>query len=175
MGVRVVKGDKVEVGQQLSDGSWNLQEALVLLGEEAVQSYIISEIQKIYISQGVSINDKHIEIIVRQMFSKLSIIEPNDTPFTVGEVVSRAKFKEENAKVKIKAETESLLLSITKVSLTTDSFLSAASFQETSRTLIEAASKGKIDRLRGLKENVIIGKLIPVGTGFFEADLEKYK
>ena len=100
------------------------------------------------------------------MFSKVRIIEPHETSFVVGEVVSKARFKEENSKVKKKAEAESLLLSITKVSLWTDSFLSAASFQETSRTLIEAASRGKIDRLKGLKENVIIGKLIPVGTGY---------
>lgn len=170
IGLRVSKGDKVFKGQQLSDGSWNLQEALELLGESVVQRYIISEIQKIYSSQGVSINDKHLEIIVKQMFSRVRIEEPHDTPFVTGEVISRAKLRTENDKAKKEkkkgAEVESLLLSITKVSLSTDSFLSAASFQETSRTLIAAASSGKVDNLRGLKENVIIGKLIPVGTGY---------
>jgi len=172
LGVRVKSRDRVTVGQQLTDGSWNLQDALSLLGEKIVQKYIISEVRSIYASQGVSISDKHIEIIVRQMFSRAMIEEPNDTTFIVGEIVSRNSLEKENRRVKAKkgkeADSENLLLSITKVSLSTDSFLSAASFQETSKILIEASTKGKVDELKGLKENVIIGKLIPVGTGYTE-------
>ena len=167
-------GDDVEVtlGQQLTEGSWNLQDALELLGENAVQRYITIEVQQIYASQGQTINDKHIEVIIRQMFSRLKIEEPGDTTFVSGNIVSRTSFLEENGKVKKKggkpATATNLLLSITKVSLSTDSFLSAASFMETNRILIDAATKGKVDNLRGLKENVIIGKLVPVGTGFKE-------
>ncbi|HCL99715.1 TPA: DNA-directed RNA polymerase subunit beta' [candidate division CPR2 bacterium] len=170
-GMRVEDGEKVEKGQQLTEGSWNLQNALKLLGERAVEEYIIAEVKQIYASQGQSINDRHIEIIVRQMFSRYQIEDAGDTDFTSGQIVSKFAFEKENAGATQKkgnkpATAEKLLLSITKVSLSTDSFLSAASFQETSRVLIEAATRGKIDELRGLKENVIIGKLIPVGTGF---------
>ncbi len=170
--LRVKDGEETMVGQQLTDGSWNLQEALKFLGEEAVQRYIISEVQKIYASQGQTINDKHIEIIIRQMFSRCRVDDPGDTPFISGEIVSKSRVEEENKRVKTKrgklATTERLILPISKVALTTDSFLSAASFQETSRVLTNAATKGIVDRLKGLKENVIIGRLIPAGTGFRE-------
>ncbi len=168
--ILVSDGDEVTLGQQLTEGSWNLQDALELLGEKAIQRYITTEVQQIYASHGQTINDKHIEVIIRQMFSRLKIDESGDTMFVSGNIVSRTAFLEENAKTKKKggkqATATNLLLSITKVSLSTDSFLSAASFMETNRILIDAATKGKVDNLRGLKENVIIGKLVPVGTGF---------
>jgi len=169
-GILVADGSEVTLGQQLTEGSWNLQDALELLGENAVQRYITTEVQQIYASQGQTINDKHIEVIIRQMFSMLKIEETGDTVFVAGNNVSRTSFIAENKRVKNKggkpATATKLLLSITKVSLSTDSFLSAASFMETNRILIDAATKGKVDNLRGLKENVIIGKLVPVGTGF---------
>jgi DNA-directed RNA polymerase subunit beta' len=168
--VLVSDGDKVSIGTQLTEGSWNLQKALELCGEAAVQRYITTETQKIYASQGQDINDKHIEIIIRQMFSRALIEDPGNTSFIMGEIVSRKNLMEENDRVKKEggkiSEYSNLLLSISKVSLTTDSWLSAASFQETNRVLISASTEGKIDYLRGLKENVIIGKLIPVGTGY---------
>jgi DNA-directed RNA polymerase subunit beta' len=173
VGLYVKKGDTVEVGTQITEGSWNLQDALRLLGENAVERYIMTEVQQTYASQGQSINDKHIEVIIRQMFSRCRIDESGDTPFIAGEIVSRAALQKANNKVKKAkgnlAEFVNLLLSITKVSITTDSFLSAASFQETSRVLIGAAVAGKVDELRGLKENVIIGKLIPAGTGYVQS------
>jgi DNA-directed RNA polymerase subunit beta' len=168
--IRVESGEKITKGHQLTEGSWNLQNALKLLGENAVKKYVISEVKQIYASQGQSINDRHIEIIIRQMFSRYQIEDAGDTNLTSGQIVSKYQFDKENDEALKKnlkpALGQKLLLSITKVSLSTDSFLSAASFQETSRVLIEAATRGKVDELRGLKENVIIGKLIPVGTGF---------
>jgi DNA-directed RNA polymerase subunit beta' len=170
VGLYVKNGDTVAVGTQITEGSWNLQDALKLMGENAVQRYVMTEVQQTYASQGQSINDKHIEVIIRQMFSRCRIDEAGDTPFIAGEIISRSALQRENNKAKKAkgklAEFTNLLLSITKVSITTDSFLSAASFQETSRVLISAAVAGKVDDLRGLKENVIIGKLIPAGTGF---------
>ncbi len=170
VGILVKNGDVVEQGHQITEGSWNFQDAIRLLGEKEVQHYIINQVQQTYASQGQTINDKHIEVIVRQMFSRCRIDEANDTPFVVGEIVSRSVLAHENNKAKARgerpAEFTNLILSITKVSITTDSFLSAASFQETTRVLIGAAVQGKVDYLRGLKENVIIGKLIPAGTGF---------
>jgi DNA-directed RNA polymerase subunit beta' len=175
VGVLVKTGDHVEVGQQVTEGSWNLNDALRLLGQREVERYIIREVQQTYASQGQGINDKHIEIIIRQMFSRSRVEEAHDTSFIVGEIVSRAALRQENDRVKAlkgkSAEYTNLLLSITKVSITTDCFLSAASFQETSRVLIGAAVQGKVDDLRGLKENVIIGKLIPAGTGFASSSL----
>ncbi len=170
IGLLIKDGDIVEVGQAITEGSWNLQEALRLLGENAVQRYIVKEVQQTYASEGQTINDKHIEIIIRQMFSRCRIDEANGTPFVVGEIVSRTALNRANneavKKGKKFADSTNLLLSISRVALTTDSFLSAASFQETSKVLISAAVAGKVDELRGLKENVIIGKLIPAGTGF---------
>jgi len=173
VGLYVKSGDVVEVGTQITEGSWNLQDALRLMGENAVERYIMTEVQQTYASQGQSINDKHIEVIIRQMFSRCRIDEAGSTPFIAGEIVSRSALQRENNKAKKEkgtmAEFVNLLLSITKVSITTDSFLSSASFQETSRVLIAAAVAGKVDDLRGLKENVIIGKLIPAGTGFVQS------
>ncbi|MCD5397107.1 MAG: DNA-directed RNA polymerase subunit beta' [Candidatus Pacebacteria bacterium] len=163
-------GETIEKGQQLCEGSLDLKELFKVAGVEAVQKYIIHEIQKIYVSQGVNIHDKHIEVIVRQMFSRVKIKEIGDSYFSQGEVVEKSCFLEENnilkkAKKKL-ASCEPIILGISKVALSTDSFLSAASFQETSRVLIKAALEGKQDKLTGLKENVIIGKLVPVGTEF---------
>ncbi|HPV70659.1 MAG TPA: DNA-directed RNA polymerase subunit beta' [Candidatus Magasanikbacteria bacterium] len=166
----VKTGDLVSVGDQLTDGHLDLNLLYELKGKEAVQKYIQDEIQDIYSSQGQKLNDKHIEVIIHQLFSRVYIKEAGDSELLPGEVVERANFLEENARVKKAggkmAEGEELLLGITKVSLSTDSFLSSASFQETARVLINAAITGKVDRLEGLKENVIIGRQIPAGTGF---------
>lgn len=166
----VKKGDHIVAGMQLTEGSLDLYELLALRGVDAVNKYIIKEIQYIYSSQGQKLNDKHIEVIIRQMFSRFKVLDPKDTDLVVGDVVSRSTLKEANMTAKAKggekAATEPVLLGITKSSLSVDSFLSAASFQETAKILIDAAVSGKVDELRGLKENVIIGKLIPVGTGF---------
>jgi len=165
----VEKGEDVEKGQQFCEGNLDLQELFKAVGKELTQRYIIEEIQRIYTSQGAVIHDKHIEIIVRQIFSRVRIKEEGDSSFITGEIIERARAQEENAKLreqkKVPATVQPVLLGISKVALTTDSFLSAASFQETSRVLIRAAIEGKIDELRGLKENVMIGKLIPAGTG----------
>ena len=145
-----------------------MQDIFNLSGSEAVERYIIKEVETLYVTQGASINEKYLEVIVRQMFSRVRIIDPGETNLLPGEVSEKWTVWEENgklAKSQKKATYEQLLLGITKVSLTTDSFLSAASFQETSRSLINAAIEAKEDRLRGLKENVIVGRLIPAGTG----------
>jgi len=169
-GILIKTAEKIKKGQQLFEGSLDLKELFRLVGREEVQRYIGSEIQKIYVSQGAIIHDKHIEVIVRQMFSRLRIKDPGESKFTPGQVVERAVFLEENAKLKKEkkkpARGSRILLGISKIALTTDSFLSAASFQQTSRVLIKATVQGKEDNLKGLKENVIIGKLIPAGTGF---------
>lgn len=166
----VKNGDLVSVGSQLTDGSVDLHQLFELKGMEAVQRYIKKEIQYIYSSQGQKLNDKHIEVIIRQLFSRMYIEEAGDTELLSGEIVSVTQFIDANnvarAAKKQPAVGKRLLLGITKASLSTESFLSAASFQETARVLIDAAVSGKIDTLRGLKENVIIGKLIPAGTGF---------
>lgn len=164
--VLVSDGDKVEKGQQLTEGSLDLNQLYKLKDREAVQRYIIKEIQYVYSSQGQPLNDKHIEIIARQMFSRLLIKESGNTGLLSGEVVEESVFQRENKRVKEPAQAERLLSGITRASLTTDSFLSASSFQETARVLIDAAVSGKIDYLEGLKENVIIGCLIPTGTGY---------
>jgi DNA-directed RNA polymerase subunit beta' len=162
--------DKVSQGDQLTSGPLNLQELLKLRGPEAVQRYIITEIQKIYASQGPTIADKHLEIVINKMFSKVRVKSSGDTKLLIGEITKIENVVEENKKIKKKgakeASWEPLLLGITKSALLTDSFLSAASFQETTRSLVEAATVGTVDKLRGLKENVIIGRLIPAGTGF---------
>ncbi len=165
-------GDLVTKGQQLTEGNLNPGQIMHLRGVEAAQKYIVKEVQDIYVSQGQNIHDKHIEIIVKQMFSKVRVTDSGDSELTVGEVADKAKLGFINAELKAAGkrpvQSEQLLMGITKVSLNTDSFLAAASFQETTRVLIEAAVTGKTDYLRGLKENVIIGKLIPAGTGFTE-------
>jgi DNA-directed RNA polymerase subunit beta' len=173
----VKSGDTVTMGDPLTEGSMNLFELFHLKGREAVQKYVIKEIQYIYSSQGQKLNDKHIEIIVRQMFARMFVEESGDTKLLAGEIVdtveAEAANREAEAAGKTPARLEQLLLGITKASLTTESFLSAASFQETARVLIDAAVTGKVDTLKGLKENVIIGKLIPAGTGYADGNLAK--
>jgi DNA-directed RNA polymerase subunit beta' len=166
----VKDGDLVVKGQQMTEGNLNPGQIMQLRGLEAAQKYIVKEVQDIYVSQGQNIHDKHIEIIVKQMFSKVRVTDSGDSGLTVGEVADKAKLGFINEELKVAGKrpvtADQLLMGITKVSLNTDSFLAAASFQETTRVLIEAAVTGKTDYLRGLKENVIIGKLIPAGTGF---------
>jgi DNA-directed RNA polymerase subunit beta' len=167
--IKILDGDEVLAGDELTEGSMNPHDILKIKGIRGVQEYILQEVQRVYRMQGVDINDKHIEVIVRQMIRKVKIDDAGDTEFLPGALVDRFDFEEANAKAKVKKLQESTgkrtLMGITKASLATDSFLSAASFQETTRVLTEAAVKGKIDPLVGLKENVIIGKLIPAGTG----------
>jgi DNA-directed RNA polymerase subunit beta' len=166
----VYKGDRIVAGQQLTDGPIVPQEILRVCGDKVLQEYLVNEVQEVYRLQGVHINDKHIELIIRQMLKKVKIEESGDSEFLVGQQVDKILFQKENQKIIKKggkaASASPLLLGITKVSLTTESFISAASFQETSRVLTEAATAGKRDDLRGLKENVIVGHLIPAGTGF---------
>jgi DNA-directed RNA polymerase subunit beta' len=169
--LNVYKGDRVKTGDQLVDGPINPQDILKVSGEKRLQEYLVNEVQEVYRLQGVRINDKHIEIIVRQMLKKVRIEEPGDTEFLVGMQVDKRIFQEENERVakRSKAKPASatpILLGITKASLSTESFISAASFQETTRVLTDAAGSGRVDELRGLKENVIMGHLIPAGTGF---------
>ncbi|MDR3178859.1 MAG: DNA-directed RNA polymerase subunit beta' [Oscillospiraceae bacterium] len=176
--IRVEKGEKIKAGHRLTDGSANPHDILMISGREAVQDYLIAEVQRVYRMQGVDINDKHIEIIVCQMLRKVRIKDQGDTKFLTGSLVERVSFDLVNEKIKekIKNGEEKLkeatcipiLLGITKASLATESFLSAASFQETTRVLTDASIKSKIDPLNGLKENVIIGKLVPAGTGIYE-------
>jgi len=169
MSIRLKKGDLISAGQQISEGSIDLKDLFATAGKEIVQRYIIKEVQKIYTFAGENINDRHIEMIIRQMFSRLKIKEPGTTRFVTDQIVEHNIFQIENDKVSKtgkKATAQPLLLGITKVSLSTESFLSAASFIETTRVLIDAAIQGKEDSLKGLKENVIIGKLIPAGTGY---------
>ena len=167
--LRVEVGDEVKPGDRLNEGAVNPKELLAVTDPITVQNYIVQEVQKVYRSQGVDIADKHIEIIVRKMINRMRIVDAGDTNLLVGKVVSINKFTGENKKVillgKKPATARPLMLGITKASLETDSFLSAASFQETTRILTDAAIKGKVDKLEGLKENVIIGKKIPAGTG----------
>ena len=165
----VKDGDKVEKGQQLTEGSIDLSQLFKVSGKRAVQDYILREIQHIYSSQGQKLNDKHVEIIARQMFSRVYVNDAGDTDLLEGEVVERTAFLQANdalEKGQKPAKAEDVFLGISKVSLSTTSWLSAASFQETAKVLINAAVTGKIDNLEGLKENVIIGRLIPAGTGF---------
>jgi DNA-directed RNA polymerase subunit beta' len=166
----VYKGDTVKKGQQLTEGPVVPHEILEVCGPQELQEYLVNEVQEVYRLQGVEINDKHIEIIVRQMLRKVKITEPGDTSFLWGEQIDRMAFEEENKEIEAKggkpAEATPVLLGITKASLETDSFISAASFQDTTRVLTDAATLGKIDKLQGFKENVIMGHLIPAGTGF---------
>ena len=171
-------GDVVEKGTQLSEGSLDLKELFEYQGIEAVERYAVNEIQRIYVPEGNTINDKHIEIIVKQMFSRVMIKEGGETDFVTGEVVEKSRFLEINREMrkagKAPAKAKQLLLGIARVSLSTESFLSSASFQETNRVLVAAATEGKEDRLLGLKENVIIGKLIPAGTGYNLTGTEEF-
>jgi DNA-directed RNA polymerase subunit beta' len=165
----VREGDRVKAGEPLMDGAANPHDILKVLGEKALAKYLVDEVQEVYRLQGVKINDKHIEVIVRQMLRRIRVVDVGDTNFLVDEQVERHIFEEENEKIMEKngqpAKGEPLLLGITKASLSTESFISASSFQETTKVLTEAAICGKVDYLRGLKENVIMGRLIPAGTG----------
>ena len=167
--IKVQDGQYLEAGDELTEGSVNPHDILKIKGVRAVQDYMIQEVQRVYRLQGVEINDKHIEVIVRQMLKKIRIEDNGDTEFLPGTLVDVLDYEEENEKLieegKEPADGKQVMLGITKASLATNSFLSAASFQETTKVLTEAAIKGKIDPLIGLKENVIIGKLIPAGTG----------
>ena len=179
-GIRVKDGDKVTKGQELTDGALSPHDVLRVRGVDAVHNYLIQEVQKPYRQQGVDINDKHIEVIVRQMMRKVRVEESGDSTLLSGATVDIMEYKDACAAVKARIDAGEkredgtdlvmpactrLLLGITKASLATESFLSAASFQETTKVLTEAAIKGKVDHLLGLKENVIIGKLIPAGSG----------
>ncbi len=164
----VYEGDEVAVGEAITDGSMNPHDVLHAKGVKEVQEFLVNAIQEVYRLQGVTISDRHIECIVRQMLENVKITNSGDTPFLKGEVVNRFAFARANAQVKEKskeAQAEPVLLGITKASLASNSFVSAASFQETTRVLTEAATTSKIDYLKGLKENVIIGHMIPAGTG----------
>jgi DNA-directed RNA polymerase subunit beta' len=167
--INVQEGDRVRAGEALMDGPLNPHDILRVLGMNRLQEYLTNEIQEVYRLQGVNINDKHIEVIVRQMLRWVKVTDVGDTDFLIDEQVDRFRFSDENARVGDAdgqaAQADPLLLGITKASLSTDSFISAASFQETTRVLTEAAISGRIDYLRGLKENVIMGRLIPAGTG----------
>jgi DNA-directed RNA polymerase subunit beta' len=172
--IKVKQGQFLEAGDPITEGSINPHDILRVKGVLGVQDYIVKEVQRVYRMQGVDINDKHVEVIVRQMLSKVKIDDPGDTDLLPGGLVDILEFNSENEKTIANelrpAVSKRVLLGITKASLATESFLSAASFQETTRVLTEAAIKGKEDNLIGLKENVIIGKLIPAGTG-----MKRYK
>jgi DNA-directed RNA polymerase subunit beta' len=172
--IKVVDGAMLEAGDELTEGSVNPHDILAIKGVRAVQDYMMREVQRVYRLQGVDINDKHIEIIVRQMLKKMRIDEPGDSDYLPGALIDNLDLETVNKKLaeegKELATAEQTLLGITKASLATNSFLSAASFQETTKVLTDAAIKGKIDPLIGLKENVLLGKLIPAGTG-----LKKYR
>ena len=167
--IKIMDGQTLEAGDELTEGSVNPHDILRIKGVRAVQDYMLREVQRVYRLQGVEISDKHIEVLVRQMLKKIRIEDNGDTEFLPGTLVDVLDFEEVNEQLekegKTPAEGKQVMLGITKASLATDSFLSAASFQETTKVLTEAAIKGKVDHLVGLKENVIIGKLIPAGTG----------
>ena len=175
VGLKVAHGKVIQKGQPITDGALYPQDVLRISGTEAVQDYLVQSVQAVYRQQGVEINDKHIEVIIRQMMRKVRVEDPGDTTLLTGTVIDAFEFEDANAEVQKRidaGETElrlavssAVLLGITKASLATESFLSAASFQETTKVLTDAAIKGKVDHLVGLKENVIIGKLIPAGSG----------
>ena len=173
------EGDLIKAGEALIDGNINPHDILAVLGEEALAKYLVDEIQIVYRKSGVSINDKHIEVIVRQMLKKVIIEDAGDSDFMPNEEVYKSDFKKAQeellAEGKEPPKGKTILQGITKAALNTESFISAASFQETTRVLTDAACSGKTDRLRGLKENVIMGKLIPAGTGSKHIISGKYK
>jgi DNA-directed RNA polymerase subunit beta' len=168
--INVFDGETVEKGDMISDGPSNPHDILRLLGVEALANYIVKEVQNVYRLQGVKISDKHIEVIVKQMLRKVEIIDNGDSNYVNNETVEYARVIEKNKQLKAQGKEEivfqRLLMGITKASLSTESFISAASFQETTRVLTEASITGRVDDLKGLKENVIVGRLIPAGTGF---------
>jgi DNA-directed RNA polymerase subunit beta' len=167
--INVFEGERVEVGEIIADGELNPHDILRWRGADALAAYLVIEIQDVYRLQGVKINDKHIEVIIRQMLRKCEVLNGHDSRYLKGEIIERSSIAEESeallAEGKRPAEVQPILLGITKGSLVTESFISAASFQETTRVLTEAAVRGSSDALRGLKENVIVGRLIPAGTG----------
>lgn len=178
--ILVSVGEAVEPGTRITEGACDMHELWTFAGTKALQNYILSEIQQLYTFQGASINDKHIEVIIRQMFSRVRIKDAGSTSFSLGEIVEKSKFREENLRARrfggaslLPAKAVQLVMGITNVALTTESFLSAASFMQTMRVLTSASIEGKEDRLRGLKENVIIGRLIPAGTGYRKEYLKK--
>jgi DNA-directed RNA polymerase subunit beta' len=168
--INVFDGETVEKGDMISDGPSNPHDILRLLGVEALANYIVKEVQNVYRLQGVKISDKHIEVIIKQMLRKVEILDNGDSHYVNGETAEYAHVVEKNKQFKAQGKEEivfqRLLMGITKASLSTESFISAASFQETTRVLTEASITGRIDDLKGLKENVIVGRLIPAGTGF---------
>ncbi|MBI2010627.1 MAG: DNA-directed RNA polymerase subunit beta' [Candidatus Colwellbacteria bacterium] len=168
IGVLVKEGDKVFSGDQLTEGNLDPKEILRLRGKEEAARYLVKEIQQIYRSEGATVHDKHMEIVIRQMFGRVRITSVGDSKFVLGEVIDKSRFREVNREIKgaggEPAKAEELLLGITRAALSADGFLAAASFQETARVLVKAASEGRVDHLRGLKENVILGRLIPIGT-----------
>jgi DNA-directed RNA polymerase subunit beta' len=163
-------GEFVRAGDPLIDGSPNPHDILAVKGTKALQNYLVNEVQQVYRLQGVTINDKHIEVIVRQMLRQVYVEDPGESTFLVGEIISKNEFNKQNQKLleegRSPARSKPILQGITKASLSTDSFISAASFQETTKVLTDAALSGKHDLFRGLKENVILGRLIPAGTGY---------
>ncbi|KKU12560.1 MAG: DNA-directed RNA polymerase subunit beta', partial [Candidatus Azambacteria bacterium GW2011_GWC2_45_7b] len=162
---------------RITEGAADIKEHLSVAGIQVAQNYIISEVQQLYTFQGASINDKHIETIVRQMFSRVRVKDSGSTKLSLGEIIEKSKLREENLRARKEggqpAKAAQLMMGITNVALTTESFLSAASFMQTMRVLTNASIEGKEDRLRGLKENVIIGRLIPAGTGYRKEYLKK--
>jgi DNA-directed RNA polymerase subunit beta' len=173
----VYEGDRVDAGEALTDGSVDMHDLLMVKGIKEVQNYIVEAIQEVYRLQGVNINDKYIETIVRQMLGNIRVTEPGDNSFLKGEIVNNAVFKRENKRIKAEGRKESqgepILLGISKAALASESFISAASFQETTRILTDAAAVGKTDYLKGLKENVIIGHLVPAGSGFISKNFKQ--
>ena len=177
--IQVRDGEFVHAGEKLTDGLISSHDILRILGEKALHYYLISEIQQVYRRQGVAIADKHIEIIVSQMLRQVKIVDSGNTNFIVGDMVSRNKFKEENERImKMGGEpaiAEPILLGVTRAAIGSDSVISAASFQETTKVLTEASIAAKFDYLEDLKENVILGRMIPVGTGFYKDKKIKIK
>ena len=171
------EGEKIKKGEYLLDGSPAPHDILRILGIESLTEYYVNEVQEVYRLQGVIINDKHIETILRQMLKKIEIKESGDSKYLMGEIIDKIEFDEQNENLRTSgkkvASGERILLGITKASLQTNSFISAASFQETTRVLTDAAIKGKVDKLQGLKENVIVGRLIPAGTGYTKLKWQK--
>ncbi|OQA34423.1 MAG: DNA-directed RNA polymerase subunit beta' [Candidatus Dependentiae bacterium ADurb.Bin331] len=175
--IMVMSGDKVNAGDPLTTGALVLHDILRIMGPEVLQKYLVNQVQEIYLLQGIDINDRHIELIVRQMLRKVRVVEPGDSDFLIGDRVDRIHFKSVNALLQAEgkkvASAKPTLMGLTLASLDTESFISAASFQETTKILASAAIEGQVDHLYGLKENVIIGKLIPAGTGM-KTFKEKY-
>ena len=173
------QGEFVHAGERLTDGIISSHDILRIMGEKALHYYLISEIQQVYRSQGVAISDKHIEVIVSQMLRQVKIVDSGDTKFIVADLISRRKFREENERImKMGGEpaiAEPILLGVTRAAIGSDSIISAASFQETTKVLTEASIGAKVDYLEDLKENVILGRMIPVGTGLYQKKNLKVK